>query len=966
MTGSANAGSDVTVTLRCNNRCLFCPRTTLRHVALDHPGQLRERLAELRLRSDRIILTGGEVTVLDEAEELIGLCRSQGFGEVALITNGRRLADPALAERLVGAGLTEICVTVYDLRAEVHDGLTRTAGSLAETLAGLDNVLRLARTEGVAGRREGLTVRVNTVLCAANADGLPSLVRQLSRRGVRGFLVADAVLSPGFADPLPPDRIRGIAARVARETRAEVVWRGFPPCTWGDRPPPHTEPQRIETADADEGRLEAYLGEFSGNFAQVDACRRCAVRGTCPGPQRLTVACLGEDAVRPLRAVPAVVDASAGRGRDGLEAFEAPRDPGRLAVTPTLACQMRCTYCGVELGGRHAPPEVLDRSVDLLLTSAREILALQFFGGEPLLRRAEVLRTLERAERLAADRGKRIRFTLTTNGLLLDEEVLEQLAGHDLRVLFSIDGDAGVMAQQRPLLSADPDAPAAVERNLRRLIRSGLPYFVNLVVTPDGVADLPRRVRHLADLGATRFQLCYATGPSWGRADQEGFCEALARCAELAREVRRGGGQLTVQNLRSGAEPTILSNDLLVDVDGTLYGDAAIFAEGALPGLRDAYRIGSVFELPSFDGLRRSRRENLEILRRVYPPGSPVRRRVEEHLELGRRVQGVVDRIRMQGGNASGEGTEGAQRPGTVRDRNPLRQRLLGGSLADQHRWMIRRPDILRLPLLPLENPCVHDCIFCLKKNLEPTGLDGVLSWLAANRELGLERLGLVGNEPLAHPDIDGIVDAARGAGFVRLEALTSAAPLAPEGRLDALVDAGVRGFAIPLFAADAETHDGITRAPGSFRGTLEVIERLRERGADVHVHANVLKQNLLRLDDLERLVTGELGLPLCLIPVRPKAANLSFDRLVPRYSEMIESLHVRSLVAFPRCVSARIQGEAVPDTRMISDLLKVYVLDQPFLKPPRCRECGWRDGCPGTFAAYLELHGDGELRPLP
>ena len=89
---SGNPPSDVTVTLRCNNACLFCPRTTLRHVKLRDAEELVPRLEEIRKHSERVTLSGGEVTILPGFVELVALCRELGFSDIAMITNGRKLA----------------------------------------------------------------------------------------------------------------------------------------------------------------------------------------------------------------------------------------------------------------------------------------------------------------------------------------------------------------------------------------------------------------------------------------------------------------------------------------------------------------------------------------------------------------------------------------------------------------------------------------------------------------------------------------------------------------------------------------------------------------------------------------------------------------------------------------------------------------------------------------------------------
>ncbi len=925
--------ADLTVTLRCNNRCPFCPRTTLRHVAAG--DDLDERLRSLRRRSSRVVLTGGEVTVLPDVAGLVRRCRDLGFEEVGIITNGRALAEAVEVTQLVEAGLTEACVTVYDLRAEVHDGLTRVEGSLDETLAGLDQLL-------AAG---SLSVRVNTMVCARNAVGLPILLDGLAERGIREILVADAVMSDAFDEPVAYRDVARLARALAalpRLRHVRVVWRGFPRCVLHDLPGVVCEPQDVDTASVDGDDLDAYFAEFATHFGHVDACARCALREGCPGPQIRYVERFGDGEFHPLDRP------TSPRAVLGIEAW---RDPGRLAVTPTTACQMRCRYCKVELGRTHATPEVLDRAVDLLLTSERPRLELQFFGGEPLLRRDEVARTMVRARDLAEARGKQLSFTVTTNGLLLDDDTLQLLREHDARVLFSMDGSPAAMARSRPLANG-ADASAAVEAGLRRLVASGVPHFVNIVVSPGDADDLVDRVRYIADLGVRTVQLCYATGPGWDRAAREAFCAALERCVVLASRWSARGKPLRIQNLDSGAEPTVLSNDLLVDVDGTLYGDAALFAEKVFPGLRGPYRLGRVGELAQFDGLRRSREENLKTLTGMYPPGTPVGAVLEELVQLGVAVDATLRRLR-----------DGRRTP--RQDHNPLLGAVLKRSVSQQARLMRMHPALIKFPLLLLDNPCTLDCVFCRAKELEPTPREAAAAWLAGNDGVGQTRLGLVGNEPLIHPHIDELIASARAHGFERFDVLTTGQPLTDPGRVRDLVQRGVRGFALPLFSTDPAVHDGITRVEGSHRATVAAIDNLCDAGADVHVHANLLRQNIDGAGALEHHIVEELGLPFCLIPVRPKDANLPYEQLAPRYTDLLERLQVRSLVAFPLCISRRIQEPALAPADIIADVLKVYVLDQPFIKPGRCASCALRARCAGTFQAYLDLYGEGELRPV-
>jgi MoaA/NifB/PqqE/SkfB family radical SAM enzyme len=933
--------SDVTVTLACNNHCPFCPRSTLEHIRVGSEDELRERLSAVRQHSTRVVLTGGEVTIRPDFVALVAHCRELGFEHIGVISNGRRFADADLARQALEAGLTEACVTVYDNRPAVHDALTAAPGSLLETLAGLDNLLALARDF------PAFHVRVNTLLCASNASGLHGTLRDLTARGVRRFLVAEVLLSEAFDQPVEHGRVVEIVrAVVADPALAHVTlhWRGLPLCLLSEVPGADVEAHEIDTAIIGEEEEEAYFGEFFQNFTHVEACDACVERHHCLGLQKRYVKRFGSEHVAPFRADQegSAIEAA----RSELESFPPWPESGRLEVVATTNCPFRCRYCAVTLGPRHAAPEVLDRAVDLLLTAPQDRLELQFFGGEPLLRRDEMIRTMTRATAEARQLGKDLHFCITTNGLLLDADLLQLLRGFAVKIMFSFDGPPDVMERYRSPKRARALTSAVVEQNLRRLVRSGLPYFVNMVVTPEAVGDLPRRLRHVMDLGAQSIQICYALGPGWTEDAQAEYVAALEQCALLVAAASR---KVRLQNLGSAAEPTVLSNDLIVDVDGTVYGDAAIFGEKVLPGLRRALRLGNVFELESIDGLRRTREQNLVTLRRAYPVGSEQRALLEQQLSFGGRVQKALGKIERK-------------RPAS--DRNPLQAMVLRRGLTRQAEVMRARPELLALPILMLENACYHDCLFCLPKPLAPTPFDEVARWLADNRTLGLSRLGIAGNEPLAHPDIDRILERARQVGFSRFDVLSSGAPLADPERARALVEAGVRGYAFPLHADDPAVHDAITQTPGSHAATVRAIENLLALGAEVHVHANLLRQNLDSLAALEARVVGEWKVPFCVIPVRAKSANLPYAELMPRYRDVVARARVGNLLGFPLCVADQVQDPAIPSASVISDVLKLYVLDQPFLKPPKCRDCRWFKRCSGSFQAYLDLYGDEELTP--
>lgn len=110
-------------------------------------------------------------------------------------------------------------------------------------------------------------------------------------------------------------------------------------------------------------------------------------------------------------------------------------------------CQLRCKYCFASTGdfgkGRKLMSfETARHAIDYLLENSgdRPNLEVDFFGGEPLMNFGVVKQTVEYARSREAEYNKKFRFTITTNGLLLDDEKIEYINKEMHNVVLSIDG----------------------------------------------------------------------------------------------------------------------------------------------------------------------------------------------------------------------------------------------------------------------------------------------------------------------------------------------------------------------------------------------------------------------------------------------------------------------------------------------------------------------------------------------
>lgn len=120
-------------------------------------------------------------------------------------------------------------------------------------------------------------------------------------------------------------------------------------------------------------------------------------------------------------------------------------------------CNLRCGYCFADGGAYHGPrglmtQEVGEAALDFLLEASgkRKHVEVDFFGGEPLLNKDLCVHLTEYGTQKAEAMGKTLKCTLTTNGVLLDDETIAWLNDKGLDVVLSLDGRQEVHDKMRP------------------------------------------------------------------------------------------------------------------------------------------------------------------------------------------------------------------------------------------------------------------------------------------------------------------------------------------------------------------------------------------------------------------------------------------------------------------------------------------------------------------------------------
>lgn len=286
---------DITVTLQCNNNCVFCPRDGYLEMIVCKSLRLVYRsIEETRLASNKIVLSGGEVTALKNILPIVKFCKKQNFEQIGIITNGRNLSDLGFTKILLSSGVNDFAVSLYSTNSEVHDGITRVKGSCYQTRAGLLNLLKLSSNYRVS-------VRVNIVLNFWNKEDIYVTLDELYRMGVKSFILAEQIILDRKSKYLCPDQIKEFLKEVKQLhlEGAHLSLRGFAACLLPGKykssvlkksnPRIIFEMHEMDTFIKGAGKKDKYLKKVRDNFVYIDKCSGCGFKNQCPGLQKAYV-----------------------------------------------------------------------------------------------------------------------------------------------------------------------------------------------------------------------------------------------------------------------------------------------------------------------------------------------------------------------------------------------------------------------------------------------------------------------------------------------------------------------------------------------------------------------------------------------------------------------------------------------------------------------------------------------------
>ena len=177
-------------------------------------------------------------------------------------------------------------------------------------------------------------------------------------------------------------------------------------------------------------------------------------------------------------------------------------------------CNLNCEYCFAGQGKYHGEDalmsfEVGKQALDFLVKNSgtRKNLEVDFFGGEPLVNFEVVKQLVKYARSIEKENNKHFRFTLTTNGVLLNDDVIDFLNKEMDNVVLSLDGRKEINDAKRKNINGDGSYDIIVPKFKKFVEKRGnKEYYMRGTFTRNNL-DFTNDIFHMADLGFTELSM---------------------------------------------------------------------------------------------------------------------------------------------------------------------------------------------------------------------------------------------------------------------------------------------------------------------------------------------------------------------------------------------------------------------------------------------------------------------------
>lgn len=231
----------------------------------------------------------------------------------------------------------------------------------------------------------------------------------------------------------------------------------------------------------------------------------------------------------------------------------------------TNACNFSCPYCFIKKTAVHMSMSILQQSIDRTMKQAHQLAIPRVLfilaGGEPLLRKEEILFAVRRAKKIGKEININPTFCIISNGSLLTEEYAEELKSEGIILSISIDSWFE-KSQVTRTLGSGINALPYIKKGIDVALRHNILQAISITISKDNIEFLPKTIAYFLDVSPNidiHFNMYFK--PTTQKTDMKGTDKAIID------GMKKTYSLLFANAEKTGISPLIKYRDLIYGID---------------------------------------------------------------------------------------------------------------------------------------------------------------------------------------------------------------------------------------------------------------------------------------------------------------------------------------------------------------------------------------------------------------
>lgn len=242
-----------------------------------------------------------------------------------------------------------------------------------------------------------------------------------------------------------------------------------------------------------------------------------------------------------------------------------------FTFTVTEDCNFSCSYCYQKKAKKYISVSTIEKAVDFFLPYLTEGCYISFYGGEPLLAFDQIRHAVNYIQQKNKGPKKQIQYSLTTNGSLINENILKFLNKHKFSILLSFDGLTQDISRKR---GSFKQIVSLIEKLLGCL---DIELEVNSVFTPSTIGYLSESIRYMVNLGVPNIVFSLSKIYPWNSPSLHELKEELSVLRKFILFYYKSTGNIPLIDFRRDSEGGIFAcmagkDRMALTPDGRLWG----------------------------------------------------------------------------------------------------------------------------------------------------------------------------------------------------------------------------------------------------------------------------------------------------------------------------------------------------------------------------------------------------------